>query len=84
MNETFYPSIFFFRIKYAVTFVNFENDILLLFFKNVHMANMEEIVYKPAVENVMCPGHVTKRPVPAMVVVLKDGNYLCAIKVYSY
>lgn len=48
------------------------------------MANMEEIVYKPAVKIVTCPRHATKRPVPAMVVVLKDGNYLSAIKVYSY
>lgn len=48
--------------------------------QNVQMVNMDETVYKPVVKIVMCPRRVTKRLVPAMVVVLKDGNYLFAIK----
>lgn len=70
-------------ILFSFTFVNFELDIFLFFLQNVQMANMEETVYKLAVKIVMCPRHVTKRPVPAMVVVLKDGNYLSAIKVVT-
>lgn len=69
---------------YLLVSQTLKNGIFLFFLQNVQMTNMDETVYKPAVKIVMCPRHATKRPVPAMVAVLKDGNYLSAIKVHNY
>lgn len=43
---------------------------------------MEEIVCKYVVKNVICLGHVIKRLEVVMVVVYRDGNFFCVIKVF--
>lgn len=43
---------------------------------------MEEIVRRAAVGIVSCQKHVTERPVCVLVVVQRDRNLLCVMKVF--